>query len=225
MNSRRAINPELMTCQRLTTGLLYPPLSLQGVNLNRLYAIITERFPYQTLQHLPDGVRMANPQDDCFVQQTRVQVNENVVHFQASKEKCLEIFGLVRERLNIQQFLTFGVKLTAFLPLTAPDAAAQFVESRALAVSDEQWELLGPGRKGTGLRVVLHQNGIHELKIEPFFKDTSQLYVELDVQHPDPFTGLDGVEGKMDEAYNFVFGPLKDFLASFDSQSTGNPGA
>jgi len=208
------MNPELLTCRRLTAGLLYAPLSLQTVDLNRLYALVTERYPYQTLQHLPDGVRMANPDSDCFVQQTRVQVNENVMYFQASKEKCLDIFNLVQSRLSIPQFLTFGVKLTAFLPLSEPDAATELLESRALAILPKQWELLGPGRRGSGLRIVLHQDGVHELRIEPFFNDPSQLYVELDVQHPQPFTGLEGVEGRMDAAYEYLFGNVKDFLAS-----------
>ena len=205
---------ELLTCRRLTTGLLYPPLSLQTVDLNRLYALVTERYPYQTLQHLPDGIRMANPDSDCFVQQSRVQVNENVTYFEASKEKCLDIFNLVHDRLNIRQFLTFGVKVTGFLPLSEPNAAAALLESRALSITSEQWDLLGPGRRGTGLRIVLHQDGIHELRIEPFFNDTSQLYVEVDVQHPQPFADLSGIEAKMDAAYAYMFGNVKDFLAS-----------
>ena len=114
----------------------------------------------------------------------------------------------------IQQFLTFGVKLTSFLPLFEPNASAEFLESRALAIRPDQWDLLGPGRKGTGLRIVLHQDGVHELRIEPFFNDLSQLYVELDVQHPQPFSGLEGVEAKMDAAYDYMFGKVKDFLAS-----------
>ena len=198
----------------MTAGLLYPPLQLQSVDLNRLYAMITERYPYQNLQHLPDGIRMANPDSDCFVQQTRIQVNENVMYFQASKEKCMDIFRLVTEKLGIQQFLTFGIKLTAFLPMSKPDDAAEFLESTALAIKPDQWELLGPGRKGTGIRVVLHQNGVHELKIEPFFNDLTQLYVELDVQHPQPFSGLDTIESKMDSAYDYLFTNAKAFLGS-----------
>ena len=208
------MNPELLTCRRLTAGLLYPPIPLQSVDLNRLYAIVTERYPYQSLQHLPDGIRMANPDSDCFVQETRIQLNENVMYFQASKEKCMDIFNLVTEKLGIQQFLTFGVKLTGFLPLDSPSDATEFIESRALAVNREQWDILGDGRQGTGLRIVLHQDGIHELKIEPFFGDTSQLFVELDVQHPQPFNGLGEVEGKMSAAYDFMFTNVKDFLAS-----------
>jgi len=212
------MNPELIGCRRLTAGLIFPPITLQNVNLNRLYADITERFPYQNLQHLPDGIRMANQESDCFVQQNRIQVNENVMHFQASKEKVMEIFKIAREWLGIQQFLSFGVKLTAFLPFDGPGEAAQFIDAKMLTMSDSQWDLLGAGRKGTGLRIVLHQDGIHELKIEPFFNDPSQLFMELDVQHPEPFNDLVGIEKKMDAAYGFVFGPMKDFLASTNTR-------
>ena len=208
------MNPELLTCRRLTAGLLYQPIPMQTVDLNRLYALITERYPYQALQHLPDGVRMGNPDSDCFVQQGRVQVNENVMYFEASKEKCLDIFRLVTEKLGIKQFVTFGIKLTAFMPMDEPEAASKFLESRALAIRPDEWDILGPGRKGAGIRIVLHQTGIHELKIEPLFSDLSQLYVELDVQHPEPFTGLDEIEVKMDAAYSYMFENVKSFLSA-----------
>jgi len=207
------MNPELLTCQRLTAGLLYPPIGLQPVTVNRLYAIISERYPYQTLTHLPDGARMANPQGDCFIQQTRVQVNEQVTHFQTAKEKALDIFKVVQDNLEIPQFLTFGVKLVAFAPLGKPGAATSFVEGTMLGGLGNRLDMLGEGRQGVGLRIVLHRDGIHELKIEPFFNDTSQLYVELDVQHPDPFAGLEGLEAKFDSAYNYLFGEVKAFLS------------
>lgn len=212
------MNPELMVCRRLTAGLIFPPTALQNVNLNRLYADITERFPYQSLQHLPDGIRMANADGDCFVQQTRIQVNENIIHFQSSKEKTVEIFNICRGFLGIQQFLSFGVKLTAMLPFDSPQDSVSFIDQRMLKITEPQWELLGDGRKGTGLRIVLHQDGIHELKIEPFFNDPSQLYLELDVQHPEPFNDLNGIEGQMDAAYGFVFGQLKRFLSSMNAR-------
>lgn len=208
------MNPELLTLRRLTAGLLYQPMPLQSVDLNRLYALITEHYPYQSLQHLPDGIRMANPEGDCFVQQGRIQVNEEVMYFQASKEKCLDIFRMVTDKLGVNQFMTFGVKLTAFLPTEEENGAVKFIESRALNIQQEEWDLLGPGRKGTGLRIVIHRDGIHELKIEPFFGDLSQLYVEMDIQHPEPFVGLAGIEPWMDTAYDFLFANVKAFIAS-----------
>lgn len=209
------MNPELLTLRRMTVGLLFPPRGMSPVDVNRIYANITERYPYQTLQHLPDGARMANPNGDCFIQQNRIQINEAVMHFQAVKEKCLDLFDIIQSHLKIPQFMTFGVKLTAFMSMDEAPRAAQFVEDKMLAGISDKLSILGDGRQGVGMRVVLHHEGIHELKIEPFFGDLSQLYVELDVQHPTPFNDLLSVEKKMDAAYKYMFGEVKDFVFSF----------
>lgn len=206
------MNVEPLSCRRLTAGLVYPPYQLQPPQVNRIYADITERYPYQSLQHLPDGARMANPAGDFFIQTTRMQVNETVDHFQSAKEKTIDLFQLAQSKLGIPQFATLGVKLTAFLPLQDGPNAAKFLEHSALKSIENNLELLGPGRQGAGLRVVLHQDGVHELKIEPFFGDLTQLYVELDVQHPAPFNDLSLVESRIDAAYDYLFREVKGFL-------------
>lgn len=196
----------------MTAGVVYPPYQLQQPQVNRIYADITERYPFQTLQHLPDGARMANPTGDFFIQATRMQVNDTVDYFQSSKEKAVDLFRLAQGKLNVPQFATFGIKLTAFLPIEAGPNAAQLIESSALGAIKDNLELLGPGRQGVGLRVVLHQDGVHELRIEPFFGDLSQLYVELDVQHPTPFNDLAMVEPWMEAAYDYLFREAKGFI-------------
>ncbi|MCE5200428.1 MAG: hypothetical protein ABFD54_01170 [Armatimonadota bacterium] len=203
---------ELLTCRRMTAGVVYPPYQLQQQQVNRIYADITERYPFQSLQHLPDGGRMANPNGDFFIQTTRMQVNDNVDYFQSSKEKALDLFRLAQDKLKIPQFMTFGIKLTAFLPVESGRNAAELVESSALAAVVDNLDLLGPGRQGVGLRIVLHQDGVHELKIEPFFSDLTQLYVELDVQHPNPFNDLSVLEPRMDAAYDYLFREVNGFL-------------
>ncbi len=207
---------ELLTCRRLTAGVVYAPFALQQQQVNRIYADVTERFPYQTLQHLPDGARMANPTGDFFIQTTRLQVNENVDYFQSTKEKVVALFDIAQAKLAVPQFMTFGVKLTAFLPMEEGANAAEVLENAALGSIKDNIDLLGPGRKGVGLRFVLHQDGVHELKIEPFFSDLSQLYVELDVQHPNPFNDLSVVEPKMDAAYDYLFREVQGFLETLN---------
>ncbi len=203
---------ELLTCRRLTAGLVFPPHALQQQQVNRIYADVTERFPYQTLQHLPDGARMANPVGDFFIQTSRLQVNENVDYFQSTKEKTVALFEIAQAKLEIPQFTTFGIKLTAFLPMDEGADSAETLERAVLGSIKDNMEILGPGRKGVGLRFVLHQDGVHELKIEPFFSDSTQLYVELDVQHPNPFSDLSVVEPKMDAAYDYLFREVQGFL-------------
>ena len=207
---------ELLTCRRLTAGVVYAPYQLQQQQVNRIYADITERYPFQTLQHLPDGARMANPAGDFFIQTTRMQTNDNVDYFQTAKEKSIDLIRLAQERLQVPQFLTFGVKLTAFLPMAEGVDAAQALENSALGSIKDNMEILGPGRKGVGLRFVLHQDGVHELKIEPFFSDVSQLYVELDVQHPAPFADLAVIEPRMDAAYDYLFREVQGFLETLN---------
>ena len=203
---------ELLTCRRLTAGVVYPPMKLQPQTINHIYAEITERYPFRALQHLPDGARMANPNGDFFIQAGRMQANDNVDYFQSSKEKIVDLFRLANQRLNVPQFVTFGTKITAFLPVEDGEDAAELLERAALGSIKDNVELLGPGRKGVGLRFVLHQDGVHELKIEPFFNDVKQLYVELDVQHPTRFTDLAMIEPKMDAAYDYLFKEVKGFL-------------
>jgi hypothetical protein len=158
---------------------------------------------------------MANPESDCFIQTTRIQINETVVHFQSTKEKAMDMFQIIQNRLHIPQFMTFGIKLTAILPFNAVPQAAEFIEQRMLPQITERAAILGEGRQGTGIRMILHQDGIYELKIEPFFGDLSQLYVELDIQHPVPFNDIKAIEPKIDAAYNYLFGPVKEFVGGF----------
>ena len=60
----------------------------------------------------------------------------------------------------------------------------------------------------------MKREGIYELKIEPFFNDPSQLFIELDIQYIGDFNDLKQIEPKMDNAYNYLFGEIKDFLSS-----------
>lgn len=206
------MNVELLTCRKMTVGVVYPPYALQQPMVNRIYADITERYPFQILQHLPDGARMANPTGDFFIQTTRMQVNDTVEFYQSSKERAIDLFRLAQDKLKIPQFATMGVKLTAFLPLEKGPNAAELIENSALASIKDNLELLGPGRQGIGLRIVLHQDGVHELKIEPFFGNLTQLYVELDVQHPTQFSDLSVIEPWMDAAYDYLFREAKGFI-------------
>lgn len=213
------MNTDLLNCQRMTAGVLFPTRQFQPSELNRLYATVTEHHPYQSLQHLPDGVRMANPDGDCIVQggqipnPGRLQVNENnIFHFEPAKEKALDLFDIVSQNLKIKQYLTFGVKLTAFLPVEGP-TASQIIENSAFASFRPVLDILGTGRVGCGLRVVIHNNGAHDLKIEPFFGDLTKLFIELDVQHHEPFAALPPLEEKMNSAFRFLNEDVRAMLS------------
>jgi hypothetical protein len=210
------MNLELMTARRLTAGLVYPPRQLQKAQLTSLYATITSRYEYAQFNMLPDGARLGHGQDsECFIQAGRIQINETIrTHFEMSKEKAIDLFQTIVADLGINQFVAFGVKLIASCPAGENADASRQIETGFLRVGDAEFDRLGPGRRGTGIRVNLHRDGIYDIRIEPLLRDMRHLHVELDVQFPEPFTDLGNLETRMDGAYNYLFGELKDFMAA-----------
>lgn len=205
------MNTELLACRRLTVGIVFPAFTLEHAHVNRIYADVTERFPYQQMQHLPDGGRMSNQAGDFFIQTTRMQVNENIDYFHSTKDKTLELFNIAQTRMNVPQFTNFGVKLTAVLPVEGKDAAAAIERSVFKSVR-ESLDKLGTDRKGVGIRIIIHKEGIHEIKIEPLFSDMSQIYIDLDIQYPQPFSDINSIEPKLGAAYDFLFGEIRSFI-------------
>lgn len=205
------MDTELLSCRRITVGLVYPPFALEHAQVNKIYAEVTEKYPYQQMQHLPDGGRMSNPTGDFFIQTARLQVNENIDYFHAAKDKGMDLLRIAQNRLNIPQFSNFGVKLTAVLPIKEGDAAGA-LESTIFKNVRKTLDKLGNDRKGTGMRVVVHREGIHEIKIEPLFSDLSQIYIDLDVQYHQPFTDIESIEPKITAAYDFLFEEIRSFI-------------
>lgn len=210
------MNLDLMTCRRFTGGIVFPPIALQRNDLTRLYSEITERYDYSSFAFLPDGARMAHLEDELIIQPSRVQITETVpVHFNITKEKALDLYRRIAERLGIRQYLAFGTKLIAFQPADGPFSSATFIEKNVLKIDPAQLDLLGDGRRGTGMRANFHKDqAIYELRIEPFFMDLSQIYIELDAQFPQPFTDLSGLEPLMDKAYGYLFKEVREFLGA-----------
>jgi len=210
------MNLELMTARRLTAGLIFPPRPLQKAQLTSLYSQITSRYEFAQFQLLPDGARLGHGQDsECFIQAGRIQVNETIqTHFEMSKQKASDLFQTISAELGINQFVAFGVKLIASCPAGDDANSSQQIESGFLRVGEAEFDKLGPGRRGTGIRINLHKDGIYDIRVEPLLRDMRLLHVELDIQFPEPPITLDMVEARMDTAYNYLFGELRDFMTA-----------
>jgi hypothetical protein len=214
------MNLELMNAKRISVGIMFPPHKMDKGQLTDLYSQINKRYEYAAFTMLPDGARLAHGENELFIQHTRLQMNETIAtHFDFAKQKTIDLFGMIASRLGIQRFLAFRTKLVAFLPFEPPATAAQFLEANLLKVSEAQFDKLGPGRRGTGIRISMHKDGIYEIRVEPFLANVGQMYIELDIQFPEVFTAVGDIDAKMTKAYDFLFGNVKDFVASFGDQA------
>ena len=209
-----------MNAKRIAVGIMFPPHKMDKNQLTDLYSQVSKRHEYAAFTMLPDGARLAHGENELFIQHTRLQMNETIAtHFEFARQKAIELFGLISSRLGISRYLAFRAKIIAFLPFEPPGTAAEFLEKNLLKVNEAQFDKLGPGRRGTGIRISMHKDGIYEARLEPFLANVSQMYIELDIQFPEVFTAVDEIGGKMTKAYDFLFGEIKDFIASFGEQT------
>lgn len=209
------MNVEQFTCRRLTAALLYPPISLSRQDLALLFAAFSERFEVSSFQYLPDGARFSQGDTEIFVQGGRAQVSLGFTsHFPGLRDRVTDAFRLVAERYSIREFLAFGVKLVAFQPVEG--SAAALLEGSLLAIEPERLTLLGPGRAGTGFRFNFQRDALYDLRIEPYFMDLSQIYIELDVNFQPPIASLEEVGRHMGRAYDYLLGDVREFLSGLE---------
>ena len=212
------MNLELLTCQRLTAALLYPPISPSRNDLALFFSALSQRFDVSSLTYLPDGARLSQGDTEILVQQSRTQVTMSFsTHFQGLRDQVIEVFRLVVEQFNIRSFSAFGVKLIAFQP--TEESSADILERNLLAASPERLAQLGPGRTGTGFRFNFRREAIYDLRIEPYFLDLNQLYIELDINLPQAFSSLDEMTPCLGRAYDYLLGDVREFLASLNGGS------
>lgn len=209
-----SINIDQMQGKKLTVGVLYPPAELSRPKLTKLYATISERYPeYESFTSLPDGAVLASSAANCIIQTGRLQLNEDFGVFEFIRDKFVAVMHVVAERLDLSQFVQFGVKIVATAPMKSTKAAGQFLEEALLKLSGDQLDRLGSKREGAGLRAFIDREGAAcTLRIEPLLGDQSQVYLEVDAQYPGAFAKLDGIGEKIKLVYDYMFTDVRGFL-------------
>ncbi len=195
-----------------------PPEPFGKTRLTQLYSKINERYDYGTFNFLPDGARIAHREENqILVQTSLIQFNELIpLDFVPVKEKVTDLVRMITEHLRLTQFLALGVKLICYLQGTEPIRANELLERKFIAIGEQGLNSLGPDRRGIGLR--FHFNtppeSYWDLRIEPLFQDVTKLYIEMDKQYTQPFTGISNVENRIQSVRDYIFMEVRQLLES-----------
>jgi len=217
------LESKLLREERLIVGFLvqpkkYPPGPFERGQVALLYGKVTEKYNYPNFNQLPSGAVMLQPatQSHVQLQELLVQVNEAIdIHFNATKDKVLDVLRIVAEHFQLDAFSNLGVKLIARWPVSGEHEASSFLEGKYLKISDTSFGILGPGRDASGLRFHFNRsNSLYDLRIEPQLQDLSKLWIEVDIQYPSPFRGLKEVGPQIQVAYDYLTSDVKHFLES-----------
>lgn len=206
--------PHSIHLARMTAGILYQPVTIDRQALANLYAQASSVFEFTTFNLLPDGGRMAvsaaPDSDDLVIQVNRAQVNMNLgAPIEAIVQRAMAQFDAVRQFLRLQQYQAFGVKMLGTFALGEP--GPDFLENRLIR-ADAPLDRLGIGRVGSGFRFNFQRDGVWDVRIEPFFRDVSQIYVEVDAQKNEPFGDLKDAQEWMEGVERYCRRELLDFL-------------
>ena len=216
------MDTRLLRETRLIVGLVpqpmkVPPEPFTKSQLTQLYSKINDRYDYGMFNFLPDGARIAHREQNMILIQTGlIQFNEIIpFDFISIKQKVVDLVNIITEHLKLGQFLMLGVKLTCDLPGTIPIQANDLIERKFINIDEEGFRFLGEGRQGTGLRFSFSTPESHwDLRIEPFFQDTTRLYLELDKQYPQPFVGVASIDSRIQSVRDYLFRDVRQLLES-----------
>jgi hypothetical protein len=217
------LDHKLLREERLIAGFFvqpqkYPPGPFERSQLAIVYSKITQKYDYSNFNLFPNGAVMVRPatQSHVQLQELLVQVNEAIeVHFDASKQKVLDILEIVTKHFQLDTFHHLGVKLIAAWPVSGDNQASKFLEEKYFKISETSFAILGPGRDISGMRFHFNRgSSLYDLRIEPQLQNLSRLWIELDIQYPTSFKGVKEVGPHMQTAYDYLFNEVKNFLES-----------
>lgn len=192
-----------------------PPEPFGKTQLTQLYSKLNDRYDYGNFNFLPDGARIAHRDNQILIQTGLIQFNEDIpIDFVPIKEKVIDLLNTITEHLRLKQFLTLGIKLICHLPVEgAATNSSELLESKFLALNESQIQLLGTNRLGAGFRFHFNTDESYwDLRIEPFFRDLTKLYIEIDKHYKQPFAGIDGIESKLQSVRDYIFTEVRNLL-------------
>jgi len=213
------MNPELLRTIHVSMEIVYPPINnLDKSILTSLYADISRRYEYDSFNLLPNGAQMTNNTGSLLrVSGDRISFQEDNLQadIQIYKEKFFDILEMMKKLVPMPAYLFQIVILRALWPQSPGENSRDYLMNRFFQFSPDDLGRLGRPVAGSGLRVNMPSSDeVFDLKIEPWFRDVSQMFVELRGEYPVPVNDLQVLQDRIDKVYTFLFQNVSSFVSN-----------
>lgn len=196
-----------------------PPAPYPMEELEQVVFEITQDYPFQQFEFLPGeiGLQLTNTPSDVVVVQPGLHQVQTPVELtpERAREKAATIIDRISKRLKTADYLAYGVKVVAHIPLPGADPDGKRFVSEKLMHAEELARVLGPDFFGGGVKYhsISDDAELEEvLLLEPFVADNSLVFVDFNVHHQRRFSGLDQLGTWIDNCFSFVSGPAMRIL-------------
>lgn len=213
------MNPELLRSIYFGMEIVYPPLtSLDKQMLTELYGQVNQRYNYVSFTLLGNGAQFnENGGSFCRIMNDRIHLSEENLQadIQIYKEKAVDIIKTFQAKTKVPIFLMQSITLRALWPCGTDQNASEMIQERFLKIGPEDIEKLERPFAGVGLRLNSPtQENVFDIKIEPWFRDLKQIFIELRGEFPQPIQTLDIAEKRIDQVYQYLFHQISRFISA-----------
>ena len=200
---------------------VYPPREFQQAALLQLFSDMCGPFGFQSLKLLTDNrgvIFSAEKENRCEILRDKIVIREevNVTSFESFCASTLEMMNLIVQRINPPVFISQQNLVRMLYPLDSTQAANQFLVQSFLRLPEGLGQKLGRPLAGVGLRLVFpptpNSPDEFQLRIEPYFRDQTQIFLELAGRFFPPFKNLDEVRSRLRVTYDFLKSSMETLL-------------
>lgn len=193
--------------------LLYPPRELQQQMLLELFNEMCGTYGFQSFNLIPEGkgaVFFTGKESRCEILKDKTIVREEggAISFESFSENVMGMMSTVTQRLQPPVFVGQQNVLRMLYPLSNRQTASGFLMETFLRMPDGLVSQLGRPLAGIGLRLVFPPTSDspseYQLRIEPYFRDQTQLYLELVGRFLPPFKELEESSVRLRATYDFL---------------------
>lgn len=203
--------------------LIYPPRPrFTGTTLHDLYAAMCKTHNFETFEvHADTGATFSSEGiRELHIERDRLRVEEEVsVGFPLLKRNFADMVKLVQEHLSMSMFVEPRIKFTALWQLPGEDASAvAALRDNALKLREDQYELLGVKTLEVVGIVINADLAEHEhlyLEITPYYRDDSQLHIDLEKHSHISLETPEVIEEWLQEVYDYFFDKVTRFVNTF----------
>lgn len=208
----------------VSLGLAYPERPrFEGATVPRLYANLTERYPFESLQHDRDSaILQQEAQRSLTLLRSSLIIDEQVTQdISVIKREFADIVTEIHGHLDIPVFWEPRIVLRALWPAREGEHdardAATLMRQHVVTINDDQLELLGVTEIGAVTLAVEavdtrddHTRHVH-VEVGPYLRDPSQLYIELTQTEHRQIETPTLIDQWMQSAYDYFMSNVVEF--------------
>lgn len=192
-------------------------MQMEKNQLTELYGSINQRYHYSNFALIQNGA-VFSEQDISVCQVLRDRINFKEENLQANiqiyKEKAIDILKMTQTKFAIPVFVFQAVTLRGLWDCDPETNSADFIRDRFLKIEPQEVEMLERPLRGVGLRFNSPKpEETFDFKIEPWFRDLKNLFIELRGEFLHPINNLELAERRVEQTYDYLFNKISGFIA------------